>query len=312
MARKPRIHHPDGLYHVIFRGNGGQSVFLNDEDRYRFFLLLQEGTCRFGYHVHAFCLMTNHIHLALQVNDIPLSRCMHNLSFRYTRWVNWRQKRTGHLFQGRYKAVLVDGDCYLLELIRYIHLNPVRAGMVKYPEEYPWSSHGVYLENESLPWLATDKLLNHFGKSIEKARESYRNFVLDGLGEEHRSEFHGIGRDTRLLGDDSFIDKCLSGLENIPTRLTVKEIIERVCSVYNIGETELKSQSQCRNISEARAVAGWLAQELRCVTLSEVGKVTNRDVGSMSSAVRRLSSRMREEPELEKRVRLMKDEFVQT
>lgn len=110
MARKPRIHLSGGLYHVIFRGNGGQSVFLNDEDRYRFYLLLQEGTCRFGYRVHAFCLMTNHIHLVLQVSETPLSRGMQNLSFRFTKWINWRQKRTGHLFQGRYKAVLVDGD----------------------------------------------------------------------------------------------------------------------------------------------------------------------------------------------------------
>ncbi|ABQ27057.1 transposase [Geotalea uraniireducens] len=98
MARKPRIHLPGGLYHVIFRSNGGQPVFLTEDDRYRFYLLLQEGTCRFGYRVHAFCLMTNHIHIALQAGDIPLSRGMHNLSFRYTRWINWREKRTGHLF----------------------------------------------------------------------------------------------------------------------------------------------------------------------------------------------------------------------
>ena len=90
MARKPRIHLTGGLYHVILRGNGGQPVFLTDEDRYRFYLLMQEGTCRFGYRVHAFCLITNHIHLALQAGEIPLSRGLHNLSFRYTRWINLR------------------------------------------------------------------------------------------------------------------------------------------------------------------------------------------------------------------------------
>ena len=309
MARKPRIHLSGGLYHVIFRGNGGQPVFLNDEDRYRFYLLLQEGTCRFGYRVYAFCLMTNHIHLALQVSDVPLSRGMQNLSFRYTRWINWRQKRTGHLFQGRYKAVLVDGDSYLLELVRYIHLNPVRAGMLKDPEEYPWSSHNAYLGKESLPCLTIDSLLNHFGKSFAEARENYRRFVLDGLKEEHRPEFHGIGEDTRLLGDDSFIEKCLSDSDGIPLRLTVREIADKVCHIYEITETELKSPSQCRNRSEARAVVGWLAQELGCVTLSEVGKLVNRDVGSISSAVRRLSNRMREVPELAKRVRLLKEGF---
>ena len=153
MARKPRIHLPDGLYHVIFRGNGGQDVFLTDADYRRFYLLLQEGTFRFGYRVHAFCLMTNHIHLALQVGEIPLSRSMQNLSFRYTRWLNWREQRTGHLFQGRYKAVLVDGDSYLLELVRYIHLNPVRAGMVtgripmERPPGLPWPGDTPLADN---------------------------------------------------------------------------------------------------------------------------------------------------------------------
>ncbi len=166
MARKPRIHLPGGLYHVIFRGNGGQDVFLTAADRFRFYLLLQEGACRFGYRIHAFCLMTNHIHLALQASNIPLSRSMQNLSFRFTRWINWREKRTGHLFQGRYKAVLVDGDSYLLELVRYLHLNPVRAGMVANPEEYPWSGHRAYLGLEKLPWLTTDWTLAQFGKSV--------------------------------------------------------------------------------------------------------------------------------------------------
>lgn len=306
MARKPRIHLAGGLYHVIFRGNGGQPVFLTEDDRYRFYLLLQEGTCRFGYRVHAFCSMTNHIHLALQVGDIPLSRGMQNLSFRYTRWINWREKRTGHLFQGRYKSVLVDGDSYLLELVRYIHLNPVRAGMVNDPEEYPWSSHRAYLGKEFLPWLTTDWMLGQFGKSVAKARAGYRAFVLDGLGEEYRPEFHGGREDSRLLGDDSFVDKCLASLGDTPLRLTTQEIVDKVCHAYNIDEATLKLQSQQRVASEARAVISWLARELGCATLSEVGKLVNRDVGSISSSVRRLSYRMQEVPELADRVRLLK------
>jgi REP element-mobilizing transposase RayT len=306
MARKPRIHLPGGLYHVILRGNGGQPVFLTDDDRFRFYLLLQEGTCRFGYRVHAFCLMTTHIHLALQAGDIPLSRGMQNLSFRYTRWINWREKRTGHLFQGRYKAILVDGDSYLLELARYIHLNPVRAGMVKDPEDYPWSGHRAYLGDEFLPWLTTDWMLGQFGKSVAKARAGYRAFVLDGLGEEHRPEFHGGGEDPRVLGDDNFVDQCLSDSGGMRLRLTAKEIADRVCLAYNIDEGTLKTQSQQRVFSEARAVVGWLARELGCVTLSEVGKHVNRDVGSISSSVRRLSERMQEAPELADRVRSLK------
>jgi len=133
MARKPRVHYPGAFYHVILRGNGGQSIFFDDKDRTRFYFLAQEGIERFGHRIHAFCLMTAHVHMAIQVGDVSLSRILQNLSFRYARWVNWGQSRSGHLFQGRYKAVLVDADVYLQELTRYIHLNPVRAGMVKEP-----------------------------------------------------------------------------------------------------------------------------------------------------------------------------------
>ena len=116
MARKPRVHYPTALYHVIMRGNARQDIFFDYEDRIRFYLLLQEGTEKYGHRIHAFCLMTNHVHLAIQVGDVSLSRIMQNLTFRYTKWINWRQNRSGHLFQGRYKAVLIDADSYLLEL----------------------------------------------------------------------------------------------------------------------------------------------------------------------------------------------------
>jgi len=309
MARKPRIHLPGGIYHVIFRGNGGQPVFLTDEDRYRYYLLLQEGACRYGYRIHAFCLMTNHIHLAIQVGDIPLSRCMQNLSFRYTRWINWRAKKTGHLFQGRYKAVLVDGDSYLLELVRYIHLNPVRANMVETPEKYPWSGHRAYLGEETLPWLSTDWVLGQFGDSLDKARTGYRKFVQDGLQEEHRPEFHGGKEDPRLLGNDRFLDKCLSGYGCLPCRLTIREIADKVCRSYGLSSDRLKDPSQQRIAAEARAVVGWLVRELGCGTLSDVGRLFNRDVGSISSAVRRLADRMQEVPELAERMRLLKTDM---
>lgn len=281
-------------------------------DHYRFYLLLQEGTHRFGYRVHAFCLMTNHIHLAVQIGDIPLSRGMQNLSFRYTRWINRRENRTGHLFQGRYKAVLVDGDSYLLELVRYIHLNPVRAGLVENPEEYPWSSHCAYLGRETLPWLTTDWLLAQFGEQLDKAHAAYTTFVFDGLNEERRPEFHGGGVDSRLLGDDDFMDKCLSGSGGMPVRLTARQIIDQVCRAYRLDPLILQAKSQQRNASEARAVAGWLARESGCVTLTEIAGLVNRDVGSISSAVRRLSDRLENEPDLAKRMKALKTVIEET
>jgi len=145
MARKPRLHVPGGLYHVILRGNARQNVFFTAADRKYFFNLLAEGVVRFGYRVHAFCLMTNHLHLALQVSDIELSAGMQNLSFRYTRYLNTRRGQVGHVFDGRFKAFLVDQDRYGLALVRYLHLNPVRAKIVRTPDAYTWSSHRAYL-----------------------------------------------------------------------------------------------------------------------------------------------------------------------
>lgn len=167
MARKPRIHFPGAFYHVILRGNARQDIFFEEKDRYRCYLLMQEGTERYRHRIHAFCLMTNHIHLLVQVADVPLARIMQNLSFRYTRWANWRQGKSGHLFQGRYKAVLIDADEYLLELVRYIHLNPVRAAMAKDPFDYQWSSHRAYCGKETIPWLCTVSTLSTFGTRTE-------------------------------------------------------------------------------------------------------------------------------------------------
>lgn len=292
MARKPRIHVPGGLYHVILRGNGGQSIFPSDADRCRLFLLLQEGTVRFGYRIHAYCLMSNHLHLALQVGRIPLSRAMQNLSFRYTRWINSREGRTGHLFQGRFKALLVDGESYLLELVRYIHLNPVRAGMVRDPADYPWSGHRVYLEREVCPWLTTEWVLGQLGRRKGEALRRYEAFIRDGLAQGHRREFHAGGVDGRILGDDLFLERVWSdagetGLHKPPLDL----LIATVCHSYGLTPAELRSAGQRRSASEGRAMLGWLAQETGGCTLTDIGKMTGRDIGTISSAVRRLTDR---------------------
>jgi len=181
MPRKPRIHYSGAVYHVILRGNAGQPIFFADCDRYRFYLILQYVAEKFDCRIHGFCLMTNHVHLVVQTGDIPLSHIMQNLSLRYTKWINFTRSRTGHVFQGRYKALLLDADRYLLELIRYIHLNPVRAGMAATPDEYPWSSHLAYSGNETFPWLTIDWGLSMLSVDIGTARKEYAKFVTDSM-----------------------------------------------------------------------------------------------------------------------------------
>ena len=314
MARKPRIHYPGALYHVILRGNARQDVFSDEKDRYRFYLLMQEGIERYGHRVLAFCLMTNHIHLALQVGEVSLSRIMQNLAFRYTRWVNWRLKRSGHLFQGRYKAVLVDADSYLLELGAYIHLNPVRASMVATPEAYPWSSHRAYLGNELIPWLNTDYILSQFSATLSNARRQFVEFVAERSKDGHQDEFYGIGSmDNRVMGEDLFVENVLEKTESIPVRKPgIEEVLQVVMRIYDLQEKEIAAPGQKRLQSEARSMAAWAVQELTDEPLTKLADRLGRDPSSLSAATRRLELRRKSELECEEKVARIRQDLQVT
>ncbi len=290
-GQKTWLHYPGAFYHVILRGNARQDIFFENEDRFRFYLLMQEGTERYGHRVHAFCLMTNHIHLLIEVGNVPLSRIMQNLSFRYTRWANWRQGKSGHLFQGRYKAVLVDVNEYLLELVRYLHLNPVRAAMTNDPLEYPWSSHRAYCGMETLPWLHTDLALSAFGSRMDTARKKFREFVCEGTAEGHRPEFYGNASvDSRILGDNSFAERVLLESEEMPVRsIGIEEVASAVCRYYGVTEKELKGNSH--RCSRLRAMAAWIALDTEGCTITALGRITGRDLTTLSCGARKLKAK---------------------
>jgi len=305
MARKPRVHYSGALYHVILRGNAGQIIFDNDEARTRFTLLAQEGVERFGHRIHAFCLMSNHVHLAIQVGRVSLSRILQNLSFRYTQWVNGRRKRSGHLFQGRYKAVLVDADSYLHALTRYIHLNPVRAGVVKEPKDYLWSGHRAYLGLEKIPWLTTDWVLSQFSDKLATARRIYEKYVGEGKEGGHQPEYHrGSDTDSRILGDDHFIDLVLGSKRSMAKcKIGLEGIWREVCKCYSVDENEWRKAGKERRLSEARGMAAWLGLELGAGTLVQLGRLTGRDPTTLSSAAKRLQRRAQKDLKLAKRMK---------
>jgi REP element-mobilizing transposase RayT len=278
----------------MLRGNAGQDIFFDAGDRTRFFLLLQESVERFDYRVHAFCLMTNHLHLALQVGQIPLSRIMQNVGFRYTQFINRKYQRSGHLFQGRYKALLIDGDGYLLELIRYLHLNPIRSGMVRCPEEYRWSSHVNYLHPISRPpWLTVDWGLSRFADRTSEAVERYKRFVELDLEEGHREEFHRGSYEGRALGDDHFVEQALSKAdEPCPVVLKLDQILASVCAVYHLTTAEFCAPGRAQPAAEARALAAYLVRRGSSATLSELAAYVQRDLSGLSQAARRIERRM--------------------
>jgi putative transposase len=182
MTRPLRIEFPGALYHVTCRGNACEPVFLTNDDRLIFLDLLAEVTSRFGWLCHAYCLMDNHYHLLIETPDPNLSIGMRHLNGVYTQRFNRQHHRVGHLLQGRFKAILVERESHLLELARYVVLNPVRAGMVKRVSQYRWSSYRATLGYEPTPaWLTTGWLLEQFARTPKVARRRYGEFVAQGL-----------------------------------------------------------------------------------------------------------------------------------
>jgi putative transposase len=295
MARKPRLHVPGGLYHVILRGNARQAIFLSPQDRHYFYELMAEGVARFGYRVHAFCLMTNHLHLALQAGEQSLSAGMQNLAFRYTRYLNARLKRVGHLFQGRFKAYLVDRDRYGLALVRYIHLNPVRARLVKHPSVYAYSSHRAYLGREDLPWLTTEWVLGQFASRINIARPRYAGFIDQGKAEGHNATFYGGKADSRVVGEEDFVRTILKPNPDPDRRRTpqVREIITYVCHLYRLREKHVLATGRARRPAAARALVAWLALKTNAASLTTLACSFGRDISTLSHAHSRLEERSR-------------------
>ncbi|MBC8438899.1 MAG: transposase [Deltaproteobacteria bacterium] len=212
MGRKPRIHYPGAFYHVMLRGNAKQTIFHDKDDIRRFEEILSQGIEKYNLRLCSYCWMKNHVHMALQVSDIPLAKMMQSLSQRYTGWFNHRYDRVGHLFQGRYRAILVDREGYLLEIIRYIHLNPVRAELVTDPLDYPESSHHAYLApDKASHWLSVDPALKLFGHTQEAAQIKYRHFMGQPLEADLLELLRKGGKEGRILGDDDFVHKALNG-----------------------------------------------------------------------------------------------------
>lgn len=287
MPRKPRIHFPGALYHVILRGNAGQPIFLNDRGREHFYDLIGQGVERFAYRIHAFCLMTNHVHLLVQVGEVPLSRIIHNLTLRYTAWLNRRHNRIGHLFHGRYKALLVDADKYLLELVRYIHLNPVRAAMTKLPDEYRWSGHRALAGRESLLWLTTDWVLSCFGSKVSSARKRYMAFVSDAVTSETRKEYGQGTHEGRILGDDDFAEDVIRLAEGKTCdAVSLDDVLSAVCRHHGISMAEIAAPGKARGPSEARAAAALLVREIPYLSLTALATRVGREVSALSRAAR--------------------------
>ncbi|MCH7761827.1 transposase, partial [candidate division TA06 bacterium] len=183
MARPLRIEYEGALYHITSRGNERRKIYFSKSDCKKFKEYLTEATEKYGCLVHCYVFMSNHYHLLLETRRANLKKVMHDINGAYANYTNLKRKRSGHLFQGRYKAIVIDRDRYLLELSRYIHLNPVRAGIVEKPEDYPHSSYKSYISREKDNLAIQDLLLGMLSGPKGDVRKRYRAYVEKGISE---------------------------------------------------------------------------------------------------------------------------------
>lgn len=292
MPRKPRLFVAGGFYHVVLRGNDRGDIFFEDSDRETWQGLLYKGLGRCGHRLHAFCWMTNHVHLLLQAGDVPLSNFLGTVASTYARSINAREGRVGHLFERRYRASLIQQDQYLLEVVRYIHLNPVRANIVESPNDYRWSSHHAYVGRLKPPWITTDFILDCFGSTVGAAREAYLRFVgvdaplssLKDLGQLSRIS----PSDEQLIGDDDWKSEVLCKYTSIRPAMRLDDLVGQICKRYQVTEAQLRSASRRRLYSAIRAEIALAAVDEGIATLSEVARRFGRAHSGLSRSVNKL------------------------
>lgn len=264
MGRRPRIHFAGAFYHVIARGNGGQKVFREDGD-YRLYLeFLQEYKKRFGFYLYGYALMPTHVHLLIEAGETALSKVMQSLQFRYTRNFNIKYRTWGHLFQGRYKAILCERDSYFLELSAYLHLNPVRAGLVEDPSKYPWSSYPSYMGQEKGDLVDRDFLFSQFSVKRSVARREYEQFVKSRMGQGHRDDFYKL-KDQRFLGPDEFVDDVHHRVKEEPSlvyELPIEEIVSAVEYTLGIAKYIFYSFTRSRQGAWGASGGGFFGEEM--------------------------------------------------
>jgi len=254
MARPLRIEYDGALYHVTSRGNARKAIFKDDDDRELFLDTLSKVNERYNWICHSYCLMNNHYHLLIETPDGNLSKGMRQLNGVYTQSYNRLHKRTGHIFQGRYKAITIQKESHFLEVCRYIVLNPVRANVVKNPKQWKWSSYKANAGFEKHhKCLTIDCILGQFGEKRGSAEREYREFVISGIGEE---KFWTKVKGQSILGETDFVERLIGYVKESKD---IKEIprhqryIDRP-SLNELFSEKLLRQKQKRNRKIAEAV----------------------------------------------------------
>lgn len=286
MTRKKRFWEPGRCYHIMLRGIDGRPVFSDDGDKCKFLLLLQEAGEMHDFRIHAFCLMTNHIHLLLESLEGGLTAGIHRFATRYAQYFNRRYKKRGYVFQGRFRSILVEDGTYMKRLLRYIHLNPLEARLISRPQDYPWSSHNAYFSEAKFVWLETDRILSYFGFNRTNAIVNLAEFMTATM--EATEDLREIERASRagVYGCDEFkrsfvVTAALKKPANAEG-FSLDALMAIVCERLGVTKEQLCSEEKTREVVDARAILARAAQLLRGLNLSDVCKTLNKHHGTIS------------------------------
>ena len=297
MARRPRVFAPQVLYHVIVRGNHRQATFRTPADYQAYLARLGRYLQQCQVRLWAYCLMPNHVHLLVETGNQPLSTFMQRLQQSYTQYFNRTHRKVGHLFQGRYKAIVCDKDAYLLPLIRYLHLNPVRAKLVKHVDDYSYSGHTAYLTGR-----ATDVLDPTPGLAVFGGTRAYRQFVREGLGEGHQSDYYAVA-DQRFLGTERFVDTWQARISDAPSprpRQSLAKALHAVATEMGMDVAQLRGTDRSWAVSQQRTRVAYLLVRQWGYRAGEVAAALNRDPATLSTLLTRFAVRLSEEPAIQR------------
>ncbi len=312
MARPLRIEYTGAWHHVMNRGRRGEDIFSDSRDFEAFLVVLQEAAEVFDLQVSAYCLMSNHYHLLVQTPNGNLSRVMRQINGVYTQRYNRRHKVDGQLFRGRYKSILVEEDSYLLELLRYIHRNPIRANICQSIKDYPWTSHHGYISNaKKWEWLHKHFLLSMFAGKAKKAKKAYTEFIQDADSLEV-THFYSKKNLASVFGSSDFVEwikgkfYLLKKNAEIPESRqlapTISDIKKVVCQLYKENEKVLE-QTKRGQVNEPRNLSIYLARKHSGLKLSEIGiEFGLEKYSSVSSIVIRTEQMISQDKKLKKRV----------
>jgi REP element-mobilizing transposase RayT len=324
MPRQPRLDIPYVLHHVIVRGIEKRDIFADDSDKERFVARLSALLTKGSMKCFAWSLMSNHFHLLLMPTMVSLSETMRCLLTGYAVYFNRKYQRSGHLFQNRYKSILCEEEPYFLELVRYIHLNPLRAGLVADMaglDHYPWSGHAVLLGNRTMEGQEKDEVLARFGKTKARAMLGYRQFAADGIAAGHREDLIGGGLkrsqlgseenreiaafDERILGSGGFVETVTHGdnmREQKRSPLSLADLLQNVCEITGVDADAIKRPGKERTLARARAIFCCLAVREYGYTGKEAGSVAGLGSAGVSIAVQRGEKLMKIEPSVRKMI----------